>query len=79
LVDLQYAKMMALAERITGVRLGPGFLQRRVVASRVENSDDPRKRSAVYDPIRNISIRWDPPPGYDTFGPGQDLDYGPES
>jgi hypothetical protein len=73
-VDLQYAKMMALAERITGVHLGPDFLQRRVVASRVETEDDPRKRSTVYDPIRNISVGWDPPPGYDTFGPGQDLD-----
>jgi hypothetical protein len=33
-VDLHYAKMMALAERITRVRLGPNFLQRRLIVSR---------------------------------------------
>jgi hypothetical protein len=33
-VDLLYAKLMALAERITGVRLGPNFLQRRVIVAR---------------------------------------------
>ncbi len=78
-VDLQYAKMMALAERITGVRLGSDFLQRRVVASRVETEDDPRKRSTVYDPIRNVTLRYDPPPGYGLVFPGQDFGDGTES
>lgn len=35
-VDLQYAKMMALAERITGVHLSSTFLQRRIIASRTD-------------------------------------------
>jgi hypothetical protein len=47
-VDLQYAKMMALAERITGVHLGPDFLRRRVTASRAEIGD-PDQGYGIYN------------------------------
>ena len=49
IVNLKYAKMMALAERITGVHLPDKLLQRRIVASRGDVRYDPDEGYGIWE------------------------------